>query len=709
MSGIGNNTRQTFIDPQAKLEGESAPLARGQDAKKGRRTPNAGTETNAWLQLARHAYEGSTQYFQAHISNEWLHDQANHRNRHPSTSKYTTDAYKGRSKLFRPKTRTMVRQKEAAAARALFSTSDVVNIEAKNDNDQQLKDAAKVMNELMNIRLNEPGRMHWFLTCIGGVQDASVNGVVVSHQHWKYKERKRKYRQWVEDPETGEAKQQVEEVVEVVADHPMVDLVPPENLRVSPAADWRDPINTSPYVIEVIPMFVIDVMEKMEESDEKTGQQKWKPLSITAILTGIQTDEQGVRQSRQEGRVDPTTDNFGEHPEFKTVWVHRNIIKRAGRDWVYFTLGTHYMLTDPEPLEDVYLHCADGSRPYVMGCMTIETHKTYPSSAAKLGRSLQAELNNIVNQRMDNVALSMNGRYLVQNNDGVDFAALRRSTPGGYVRVADVERSVKPIETKDVTSNAYEEQDRLSVEFDALTGQMDQASVQSNRALNETVGGMNLISSAANTVQELDLRTLVETWLEPVLRQVVKMEQAYEDDIEMLMLAGSNASVEVFQLFPYVFNGDLTVTVNVGMGATDPVKRVEKLILGLNAVAGLMPQIVQQLNTEEVVKEVFGALGYQDGMRFFMAPEQMPMQPPDPAQQQLEIDAAKAEQEMAIEQQKADQQMQLEQQKLAMQEQQQAQAMNQQAQQFSLDQQLQQIRNQMQLSQQQQAYEEAGA
>lgn len=707
MAGIGTNQRQKFIDPQAKLEGEDAPLPLGRD--RGKTQKITSEQANEWLLLARHAYQGSTSYLQGHVTNDWLFNQANHQNRHPNGSIYYSDAYKTRSSLFRPKTRTMVRQKEAAAAKALFSTSDVVNIEPKNDNDPQLKAAAKVMNELVNMRLNEPGRMNWFLTVIGGIQDASVNGVVIGRTHWVYKESTKTLVQYVENPDTGSVEEKREKQTEVIADHPKVDLVAPENIRISPAADWTDPINSSPYVIEMIPMFAIDVMEKMEESYEKTGQQKWRKLELSQILTGIQTDAHGVRQSRHNDRVDPANDSFGEHPEFKTVWVHQNIIRRDGRDWVYFTLGIHHMLTDPEPLENVYLHCDDGTRPYTMGYMTIETHKTYPNSVVGIAKDLQAEANHIANQRIDNVRLAMNQRFLVRNTDEIDFAALRRSSPGGYVRVKDVEGSVKPIETKDVTSAAYEEQDRISVEYDALTGQMDQSSVQSNRALNETVGGMNLISSAANTVQELDLRTFVETFLEPVLRQVVKMEQVYEDDIETLKLAGARADVNPFEMLSLIFNGDLAVSVNVGMGATDPVKRVEKLILGLNSIANLMPQVLQSINTEEVIAEIFGALGYKNGARFFMSPDQMPTQT-DPAQEQLQqkmqLDAAKAEQEMAINQQKAEQEMAQEQQRLALQQEQQAMSMNQQAQQFGLDQQLQMLREQMAQSQ---AANQAGA
>ena len=38
------------------------------------------------------------------------------------------------------------------------------------------------------------------------------------------------------------------------------------------------------------------------------------------------------------------------------------------------------------------------------------------------------------------------------------------------------------------------------------------------------------MASTANQVQELGLRTFIETWVEPVLRAMIKLEALYETD-----------------------------------------------------------------------------------------------------------------------------------------------------------------------------------
>ena len=72
-------------------------------------------ETN-WLQLAKDAHQSSTSYVDANYRKKWEDGLRMFQSRHPQDSKYLSDAYKHRSKIFRPKSRSLVRKHEAAAA-----------------------------------------------------------------------------------------------------------------------------------------------------------------------------------------------------------------------------------------------------------------------------------------------------------------------------------------------------------------------------------------------------------------------------------------------------------------------------------------------------------------------------------------------------------------------------------------------------------------
>lgn len=645
-----------YTEPTAHLEGDvenSSHAARGQTA--------AGTD-NEWIRLSRQAFEASTSYLQANLRRQWERNISNFRSEHPSGSKYHSQAYKHRSRLFRPKTRSAIRSNEAALASAYFSTADVLNIQPEDDSNPEQLIAAKVMNELMNYRLTHT--VPWFQTAMGAFQDAEVLGVVCSHQYWCYEERKKVERIQRADELTGTPlfDEQMEPIMdtvtsyEVLKDTPCVELIPIENLRISPAADWLDPVNTSPYLIHLIPMYVCDVLEIMSSGENpKTGHPPWKKLSRKDLFSGEKQIYDSTRQAREGNRTDSKDDLHGDPDDYDIVWIHRNIFRREGRDWLFYTVGTHILLSDPVPLESAYPY-ADRERPYTIGQCIIEAHRPYPAGIAELVQQLQAHANDIANQRNDNVRLAMNKRYFVREGGNVDVRSLLRNVPGGVTRMNNVE-DVKVIETNDVTGSAYQEQDRINVDFDELAGQFSTSSVQSNRSLNETVGGMQLMQSGTGQLTEYLVRTFTETWTEPVLRQLVRMEALYETDETLLATIGNKLQLE--QIDERIFDYELDVSINVGMGATDPNQKVERFSMGLQTVAQVMPDIPARLNYEEVVKEVFGQLGYQDGKRFFMQlepvdPNNNPELQAEMQKQEAEMQAKQAELDMKREAQQAE-------------------------------------------------------
>ena len=66
--------------------------------------------------------------------------------------------------------------------------------------------------------------------------------------------------------------------------------------------------------------------------------------------------------------------------------------------------------------------------------------------------------------------------------------------------------------------------------------------------------------------------------------------------------------------------GELTLTVNVGMSATSPTQKINNLLTGINGVkTALADGVLTQygVDAQEVIKEIFGALGHKNGGRFF--------------------------------------------------------------------------------------------
>lgn len=548
------------------------------------------------LSLAREAFTASTTYFDASIRPAIESSLRQFQGVHPTGSKYHTDAYRARSRLFRPKTRATVRKNEATAAHAFFTTADTVYVRPEDEANKLQQIGATAMKCLVKYRLKKS--IPWFLTVIGAYQDAQTVGVCASYNHWVY------------DAKKG-------------IDKPCIELLPVENLRIDPGASWTDPINTSPYVIRLIPMYVKDVLARMNTLDDKTGQPKWKKQDTATILQAVRAYSDTTRITRERGRTD-SKDQAQSITNFSIVWVHQNVMEIDGEDKVWYTLGTTGLLTDPVPLKEVYFH---GKRPFTMGICMMETHKTYPEGPVGVTKDVQAEINEVTNQRIDNVKFAMNKRYFARRNVQVDIRSLVRNVPGSVTMMNDPEKDVIVHSTPDVTGSSYQEQDRLNLDFDDVAGAFSPSSIQANRKLNETVGGMSMLDSNANQVGAYQLHTFVQTWVNPTLEQLMLLEQYYETDPVLLGMAASMAKVPEGTAIDEILMQDLFLSANVGIGSSNPQDKINNFMLAMGNLRDILADGLLErygLDVYEVITELFGNLGYQDGDRFFSTEDEDP-------------------------------------------------------------------------------------
>jgi len=101
-----------------------------------------------WLRLAQQAYRFSTTWIDSNYRKRWEDSLRAFNNQHSLDSKYNNPAYDKRSKVYRPKLRSVIRKNEAAAAAAFFSNLDVVDVNAQNQADPKQLISAEV-NKLL--------------------------------------------------------------------------------------------------------------------------------------------------------------------------------------------------------------------------------------------------------------------------------------------------------------------------------------------------------------------------------------------------------------------------------------------------------------------------------------------------------------------------------------------------------------------------------
>lgn len=574
------------------------------------------------LSMGRNIYTSSTNWLNAGRRLKWNDSLRAFQGLHPSSSKYLSSDYRYRSRLFRPKTRAMVRGAEASTAEAFFANEDIVSITAQDEDDKMQQASAEINKQLIQFRLTKT--IPWFLTVIGARQDAEVMGICIAKAYWKYAEKhtgttKKPMMDMHGSPVVGDdgaPSMEDYDVFTKTEDHPWVDLIAPENFRFDPAADWRNPIATSPYTIEMIPMYIADVMEKVLSGE-------WNNVSESAIRGSVDLDDDATRRSREQGRVPGKDHDTWKPREFDICWVRENIIRWKGREWHFFSLSSSgTLLTNPRPLEEVYLQ---GIRPYVAGFVLPEAHKVYPTSKVELVKDLQTQTNDVTNLRLDNVKLALNPRQFLATGSGIDPQDLRTFNPG-KVNILNTKGAIgdsimwdRPPE---VTGSSFQEQDRLNMDFDELVGGTSYSTLMGNPNLQKTVGNMEMMDGNASKLEEYDQRVFAETFVEPLVRHLVKLEQAYETDPVILAVAGQKA--QLYQKFGMneitdeLLKQEMTVRVNVGIGATNPDKKLTKFLTAGKAIAEFFgPAASMGAVFEEVAKEIFSLCGYKDGARFF--------------------------------------------------------------------------------------------
>lgn len=562
----------------------------------------------------------------------------------------------------------------------MFSTEDVVSVTAERSSDKLQATTARFLHEALNYRLDRSNRWagpSWFLTAIGARQDAQITGICVSKQYWEYEERLvptyvdvTSERMALDatgapmiDLLTGQpvmeefTEEQIEDQIEVVRDRLMITLFPPEHAMIDRTGDWRDPIQEGGTFIASYPMRLDDVEDIINQQSDrnKMGGRAWRSDIDVSKLRQARTERSqqaaSVRRARGDG-IDRFDSAFN-GKDNEVVWLYECFYRKDGEDWHFWMLGEDTLLSDPCPTIESYPE-QKGDRPYVRGLGALETHKTHPMAPVESWQQAQIEINDVTNLALDAMKMAISPITKIKRGRGVDLKQVQNRGPDAAVMVQDLD-DVSFDRAPDPSGNAQQYINVLSNDFDELAGVFSNGSVQSNRMLNETVGGMQLLSNSASALTEFDLRVWVETWTEPCLAQCLNCIMRYESDEVVIAVAGERAGlienivagqgkaqgkgldpqkeqaeaeeetfeppVTISDVLDNLDNAQVSIRVNVGIGALDSNQRMQKFMTGMKATMELMPALQDQgidLNASAIIQEAWGLAGYKDADRFFV-------------------------------------------------------------------------------------------
>ena len=574
------------------------------------------------LEYLKTVYDHGRQWRETTTQSDWHKSYRAFHNRHFDGSKYLSPRFKGRSRLFRPKTRTAVLKNMALVRQALFSTVSPVSLEAEYDDDPVANAGAKVLQSLLTLYLDRASAFSgfpWFLVAMGARQTSDITGVCISKQSWRSEKEMTEYRETFVNAAGLEEERIVTEEA-VLADHLDCELVPPENVVIDPGANWLDPIQSAQYACFTWPWNREDLINEIETGRGGPGA-RWRAEAL-AVIEGSskgEHDASATRRSRS-GANDRYSDASAAGTGADTVWVQECFVRIGGVDLQFLaTKGATQYLTDPIPVEEAYPE-QNGKRPYVMGYGAIEAFNLFPWSNIAGLQQLQHELNDIANMQIDAVRESVTPTRKVRRGKRVDLKQIEQAYPGSSIMLDDLD-DVMWDRAPGPPSSVYQQSNLLNADFDDAAGLFNAGTVQTSRSLNETVGGMQLMSGAANTLSEFFLAVWIETWVEPAMRQMVNAISYYVSDERIIALAGKKAALwKKFQqaiVSEEMLTADVSLRVNAGVGTQDPLMKMQKLNGAFDMLGKVLgPEARIALEIEDLVEEVMGAAGYRDGMRF---------------------------------------------------------------------------------------------
>lgn len=202
-----------------------------------------------------------------------------------------------------------------------------------------------------------------------------------------------------------------------------------------------------------------------------------------------------------------------------------------------------------------------GEKPFIRVVDQSVPHEFYGIGELEPIETLQYELNNRRNQRLDNVTLALNRMWIIANSAGVDEDELV-SDAGGVVHTNDI-NGIQQLVMPDVTASSYKEETEVKADIQQTTGVSDfTRGVGSDSLANDTATGISLIQEAGNSRFRLKLRN-IESGIQRMGRFMVSLNEQFIQEEKVIRISGDEG-IEWKSIRPDDMRGNFDVRVEVG-------------------------------------------------------------------------------------------------------------------------------------------------
>lgn len=403
-------------------------------------------------------------------------------------------------------------------------------------------------------------------------------GTAISKQTWRYTEKTVMQRVKTEQEIDG-VKISVrvpQEATKVTYDAPEMRNIPIESFFFDPA--YTD-IESSPYAIHEYFKEIWEIKEGARsgyyKNAEKIGTEK----------------ESGARKTR----YDDSGLTLGDMHDGVRIWEYWT------DDWLVTVANKSTVIrVEPNP----FYH---RRKPFVKWVPVEMPNEFYGKSMIETLVDLQAELNTVRNQRIDNVSLAINRMFLLNKAAGIDPSQLV-SRPNGYIEVDDVDKDIKELVMSDVTSSAYNDEEVIKNDMDVTSGVHNQDRGQAGER-RETATVATLLSSASSERFRMQILLMEEDPLTELGRQLAELNKQFLDDDTFIRITKEDGTTEGVT----VSFDDIDCEFDIVASATATDAAVNKEIRNGQLIQLLSTALNNpNVNQAGLLREVFKEFGFKE-------------------------------------------------------------------------------------------------
>ena len=291
-------------------------------------------------------------------------------------------------------------------------------------------------------------------------------------------------------------------------------------------------------------------------------------------------------------------------------------------------------------------------------------HKFFGLSVADLVMDLQLMKSTLMRNLMDNMYNMNFGRYAVLEGQA-NLDDLLTQRPGGVVRVKSP-NAITPLTTPPLEPYAFQMLEYLDGVRESRAGVSKMSQGMNDNALTShtTATAVNAVMTAAQSRVELIARNFAETGGKDLMLVIYKLLYKFQDKERMVMLRNEWVPVR-----PDVWKDKYDCTVSVALGSGNKDQQMAHLSQMLSFAGEAMGgglRIVNEQNMYNLGAALVKAMGFQNVSDFLTDPSQIPPQPEEPSEAQMEMQVKSKELDIkAAELQLKQQKIQQEYQKLA--------------------------------------------